>query len=212
MKFEDLLNHYSNQPFIEIRNASLLLKEPLTKVKVQFSRFVASEKLIKLRNGIYLFNNAYRKSIVNSLALSSIILQPSYISMEKALEAHGLIPENVYAITALTTKRANKFYNVFGKYEYRHIQKRLFFGYDVVGDTFSYYMATPEKALLDYLYVNKIFLTNEVLVELRLQNLNVLDFVKLKEFASIFNKKNIYVAVERIEAFANNPSNLENIL
>ncbi|MDD4526433.1 MAG: hypothetical protein PHF25_00160 [Candidatus Margulisbacteria bacterium] len=191
MKFDDLLLKYTKQPFIDLKGVALLFNESINQVQVQFSRFVDAGKLFRIRNSIYIFSEKYRQLNVNSFYLSAYILQPSYISLEKALEYYGLIPENVYVVTALTTKRANSFSNIVGDFSYRHIQEKLFFGYVSMDESFPYFIAYPEKALLDYVYVNRLKVTIGMVEELRLQNLDVLDINKLRKFSVMFANKNI---------------------
>ena len=199
MRFEDLLNKYRTFPVLDIKSVSLVFNVPVKNLSVQFSRWVRSNKLIKLRQGLYLFSKKYRQTTVDNHYLSSVILQPSYISMEKALEYYGLIPENIFAYTALTTKRANTFSGAEGTYSYRHIQSKLFREYKTITEHgLSYYIATPEKALLDYIYVNRFVVTKAFIEGLRLQNLDELKLDDLKRTASFFNNKNIDKAVALI--------------
>lgn len=89
--------------------------------------------------------------------LASYIYGPSYLSFEYALSFHHLIPERVVNYTNATfNKRKSKTYiNRFGLYTYRDIPKEAF-PYFVMAyeqDTYSYFIASPEKALCDMLYV-----------------------------------------------------------
>jgi len=119
----------------------------------QLSVWVKKAYLIKLKNGLYLFADKQDSILIEQLAFN--IYQPSYISLEWALSGYGLIPEMVYAKTAITTKTTRKFSNDFGNFTYHHILPKLFFGYipteTAVG---KYLVAEPEKAILDYFYFN----------------------------------------------------------
>jgi predicted transcriptional regulator of viral defense system len=203
MRFEDLHSSFLKQPFFELKNVALFFNEPLQQVKVQFSRFVDAKKIYRLRNNLYIFNEQYRLNPINPLYLSAYILQPSYISMEKALEYYGMIPENVFMITALTTKRSNTFSNIMGQFNYRHIQEKLFFGYETIGNHNQFFIATPEKTLLDYVYVNRLKVSESMLNELRLQNIKLLNIKKMRKFASIFSQKNLDVLINLIENLIN---------
>ncbi len=211
MKFESLLLKYAKQPFLELKGVALLFNESLNQTKVQFSRFVEAGKLCRIRNNIYIFSEKYRQMDVNHFYLSAYIVQPSYVSLEKALEHYGLIPENVYVVTALTTKRANSFSNIVGDFSYRHIQEKLFFGYVSMDERFPYFIAYPEKALLDYVYVNRLKVTSGMVEELRLQNLDTLDINKLKRFAAIFANKSIDKFVLLLEDLILNGSRLKDL-
>lgn len=128
----------------------------------QLSLWQKQGYIIKLKNGVYLFSEDADRVKPEELAL--YLYSPSYISLEKALSIYGLIPEMVYGITSITPKTTRRFRNKFGSFIYRHIKPSLFFGYR---ETKGFLLAEPEKALLDYLYLNKIR-TEEALRETRL--------------------------------------------
>jgi hypothetical protein len=77
------------------------------------------------------------------------------LSLESALSNYGFIPEMVYAHVCVTAKTNRTFENDFGRFIYRHLKNGLFWGYrEVKTDTGWYLIAEPEKAVLDYLYLN----------------------------------------------------------
>lgn len=91
--------------------------------------------------------------------LSSYIYGPSYLSFEYALSYHNMIPERVVVYTNATfNKRKSKTYkNRFGIFTYKDIPKKAFpyFVRAYERDTYSYFIASPEKALCDLLYKKK---------------------------------------------------------
>ena len=78
-------------------------------IKVQLSRWTKSGKLIKLRNNIYLLSENFRKVDIYEPHIASVLKKPSYISLEKAFEYHGLIPEAVYQVASVTSVRSRAF-------------------------------------------------------------------------------------------------------
>jgi hypothetical protein len=75
---------------------------------------------------------------------------------------YGFIPEMVYAHTSVTAKINRTFENSYGHFIYRHIKSDLFWGYtEIKTPSGRYLMAEPEKALLDYLYLNLSRIKNE---------------------------------------------------
>jgi len=128
----------------------------------QISLWQKQGNLIKLKNGVYLFSEDLDRVRPEEIAFQ--LYSPSYISLERALSFYGLIPEMVYAITSVTPKITRRFRNRLGNFFYRHIKPSLFFGYR---ETQGFLLAEPEKALLDYLYLNKIR-TKEAVEEIRL--------------------------------------------
>jgi len=61
----------------------------------------------------------------------------------------------VYAYVSVTAKINRTFNNRFGHFIYRHIKSDFFWGYtDIRTENGRYLLAEPEKAVLDYLYLN----------------------------------------------------------
>ena len=83
------------------------------------------------------------------------IYAPSYISVEMALSYYGFIPEAVYGITSVATRPTKTFTTPIGTFIYQTLKPRLFFGYQIEPyKTHKHFaLATPEKAVLDYLYL-----------------------------------------------------------
>lgn len=119
----------------------------------QLSLWVKKGYLIRLKNGVYAFARDADQLVGEEIAY--LLYQPSYLSMESVLFHYGFIPEMVYAHTSVTAKTNRVFDNDFGRFIYRHIKKELFWGYRAVSSKSGLYlMAEPEKAVLDYLYLN----------------------------------------------------------
>lgn len=119
----------------------------------QLTRWVKKGYLLKIKNGIYIFKRDYEK--IKGEEIAATLYQPSYLSLESALSAYGFIPEIVYSYVSVTGKTNRIFDNKFGHFIYRHLKTELFWGYrEVRTDTGRYLIAEPEKAVLDYLYLN----------------------------------------------------------
>ena len=108
----------------------------------------------KLLTGYYIFSDLeVNENILFEIA--NRIYNPSYISLETALSYYGLIPESVYGITSVSTRRTYKFKTRIAEFSYRTVSPRLFFGYEIVKyDRKCFKIACIEKALLDYFYIN----------------------------------------------------------
>ena len=108
----------------------------------------------KICKGFYIFSDLQINEAVLFI-LANRIYEPSYISLEMALSVYGLIPEAVYGITSVTSKRTNNVKTPVGDFSYRHVQPELLFGYELREHNGQYYqIAEMEKAILDYLYFN----------------------------------------------------------
>ncbi len=149
MKYNDLETYIQGPVF----SRQDLLLYGLTVYDYQLTLWVKKGYLIKLKNGIYVF--ARKAERIKKEEISCLLYQPSYISLESALAHYGFIPEIVYAQVGVTAKINRTFDNDFGHFIYRHVKKSLFWGYKTVPtDNGFYLLAEPEKALLDYFYLN----------------------------------------------------------
>ncbi|MFH0764370.1 MAG: hypothetical protein V1927_05150 [Candidatus Omnitrophota bacterium] len=108
----------------------------------------------KVVKGYYIFSdlNVNEKILFR---IANKIYDPSYVSFEMALSCHRLIPESVYGITSASTRRTRAFKTKISDFTYKTVKPGLFFGYVIAGDDDKKYkIASPEKAVLDYFYLN----------------------------------------------------------
>ena len=135
------------------------------------TRWCRKGLLVKLRNEYYAFPE-FRQIPDASRYVANRIYAPSYISLHSALSFYGMIPEEVVQITSVTTLKTAKFENAFGTFHYQNVKTPLYFGYEIklMQDGRGLLFATPEKALLDLLYLNPFYKTEQDMEELRLDD------------------------------------------
>ena len=133
------------------------------------TRWCQKGLLTKLRNQYYAFPECQQMPDFSHY-VANRIYSPSYISMHSALSFYGMIPEEVVQITSVTTLKTAKFNNDFGAFHYQNVKTPLYFGYEVklLHNGRGLLFATPEKALLDLLYLNPYYKTEQDMEELRL--------------------------------------------
>ena len=173
MKWAEFLEQFLNQPLF---HSSMLqiFREPKSHLEVQLSRWVASKKLTQIRRGWYLISKPYRFHEIPPEVIANRVVSPSYISLESALSYHGLIPEETPNPTSVTTARAENFQAMGRLFIYHHIKPDYFRGFSrsQYGE-YELFIATPEKALWDKLYLHTLNHRFSIkwLEGLRLQNL-----------------------------------------
>jgi predicted transcriptional regulator of viral defense system len=99
-----------------------------------------------LASGVYILPESYDRID----AIANMQYQPSYLSFESALSRYGLLSQVPYALTFTTTRKSVRKKLGDTVVEYRSLKVPLFFGYEKRGALF---MASPEKALVDRLYM-----------------------------------------------------------
>lgn len=134
--------------------------------------------------------------------IANKIYSPSYVSFEMALSYYHLIPESVYSITSVSTRKTNKFQTSIGQFSYRTVKPDLFFGYNLVSyDNRRFKIASAEKAILDYFYINPNIKNETDFISLRINRdsfIEQIDIVKLNEFLERFAQKTL---TKRINSF-----------
>ena len=177
-------------------------------VNVQLSRWKKAGKIIQLRRGLYMMNSPYVKLPTGyDLYIAAALHSPSYISLHKALEYHGLIPEGVPVYTCVTTRRPVTVRNQVGEFVYRHVKQGLFWGYEKAETAAGeFFVATPEKALLDLFYLDGVKFSEAYLEELRLQNLETLDLRRLVVFAEKAGSPGLIIAAKKLVGFVKSRS------
>lgn len=160
----------------------------------QISLWRSKGEIEQLKRGLYLFTN--RRSELTREEVAFLLYEPSYISLESALSGYGLIPEMVPTITAVTTRPTRNFSNGFGKFIFRTVSPKLFFGYEVKSKKCGKYLyAHPEKALLDYFYLNqRTIRTKEDIEGIRFnyeEIKNIINKKRLKEYLTVYNSKRV---------------------
>jgi len=128
----------------------------------------------------------------------------SYVSLQSALGRYGLIPESVPVTTSVTVGRPGRWETPLGTFDYRHIRRELLSGFrrTPVASHQEALLATPEKALLDLIYLEPEGDSPEYLAELRLQNLDGIDPDELRRLARTSGKPKLRRAAERIAQLA----------
>jgi hypothetical protein len=115
--------------------------------------------LIRVRKGLYVFGERYRRAPLSREVLANLIYGPSYVSLDYALSRYGMIPERVENVTSITTGETRRFTTPFGVFTYRPSAPRRYArGICWLGEgDIRYLMASPEKALVDKVWTDKRF-------------------------------------------------------
>ena len=161
--------------------------------------------LVKLRNQYnqYYAFPEYRQVPDFSRYVANRIYAPSYISLHSALSFYGMIPEEVVQLTSVTTLKTARFENDFGTFHYQNVKTPFYFGFEIktIQSGRGLLFATPEKALLDLLYLNPYYKTEQDMEELRLDEdymQNELNLERLNGYLSKIGSKTMEQKVKRL--------------
>lgn len=145
---------------------------------------------------------------INESALFIIankIFNPSYVSLEMALSYYGLIPESVYGVTSVTSKKTYAFHAPLARFSYRKIKPELMFGYQLISyRDHAFKIAEIEKAILDYFYFNPKIKSEGEFEELRINRDIFQEKVnpeKLRNYLSQFKNKALEKRISKFIKF-----------
>jgi predicted transcriptional regulator of viral defense system len=198
MEFNSLLKLIGDEPIFE---SSILLAGDVDPklIRIQLSRWIKAGKIYQLRRGLYSTAPPYQRQQPHPFLVANHLQKASYVSLQSALSFYGLIPEVVNITTSVSTGRPERLDTPLGTFEFRHIKTELLFGYRMteLGEQ-SALIATPEKALLDLIYLQPGGGSLAYLKELRLQNTEKLDKDLLRKQSEKFNTPKLQNAVKGI--------------
>lgn len=196
MKYTEFRHFFASFPVIPASSFGAL--DVNTQVlRNQLSGWKKRGLVIELKKGLYILNDADRQVNVSRSFIANQLYPPSYVSLEYALMRHDLIPERVYDVTSVTTRKTASFQNPLGQFAYRHLSPERFFGFVEEKDEngLSVFVAAPEKAIVDFLYLNLARFQTERSdifgLSFRFQNLEQLNLGKLTEVADRFKSKKL---------------------
>lgn len=173
----------------------------------QLDRWEKKNYLQKIRRGFYMFP---REKVDERFlfVIANRIYSPSYISLERALKFYGLIPEEVFQVTSVSTKKPVTFSTSIGNFTYRKLKPSLFWGYTLLTvREQKMLIAEPEKAILDYLYLHPELKTVDDFMGIRINTDRFREQVnlrKLQKYLEAFQSKSL---VKRAQIFLSTISN-----
>lgn len=199
MYFQQVATQLGNIPLFESELLYAGADHP-RQVQRQLADWVRAGKVVQLRRGLYTLTKPDQVTAPHSYLIANQLVHGSYVSLHTALAHYDLIPEHVAVVTSVTTGRPSVWQNPFGYFHYQHIQPAFFFGfqYRQVTATQWAYLATPEKALLDLIYLTPDADNPAYIGALRLQNLDQLDLGRLTTYVERANEPKLKRALSLI--------------
>lgn len=166
-------------------------------VKNQLRGWVAKGYLLRLKRNLYFLKEIQLK---DEFVLANHLYQPSYVSLESALNYYGIIPDVPFSVTSVTIKKTQEFANQFGLFLYRSLKKDLFFGWQEVevGEKQTYKIAKQEKALFDFLYLNQNFFGENFPQEERFSFGKDFNWRAFKRYTSLVRTKKLRKLMKKI--------------
>lgn len=199
MYFQEVLSQLVSLPLFQSGQLYAGVDNP-QQVQRQLTDWVRAGKVVQLQRGLYTLAPPYQLERPHSYLIANHLVCGSYVSLHAALSHYDLIPEHVAVVTSVTTGRPGTWQNPYGRFSFQHIQPAFFFGFEYrqVTQTQWAYVATPEKALLDLIYLTPDADSEGYIRALRLQNLDQLDVEQLAAYVERADKPKLRRAFSHI--------------
>lgn len=169
MRLQDwlaLFRRHSTVKIFHVNHLKLLTDMDSHTLRMALRRHTSRNVLQRICRGYYA--NPFHPPTLEEI--STEIYKPSYLSLESALYRHGILSQAPYPLTCVTTRLPREFRTSFGVVQYRQIKKGYFFGFTKEN---GYFLAEPEKALVDFLYLNRRMDTRGMIREFRLERMRL---------------------------------------
>lgn len=110
-----------------------------------------SGELIRLKRNLFIVNKELTGKDTDPRLCANHLYGPSYVSLQWALRYYDMIPEQVFTMTSVTTKRSRTFSTPMGSFSYMQVPLQYFpVGVESLQEGgVSFLMAGREKALCD---------------------------------------------------------------
>lgn len=137
-------------PVFQTRDIAAYLNIDISHASKILERLEASSQIIRLVRGRWGL-----KDRIDILQLPQLLTSPypSYISLQTALYYQGMISQIPTVIYAISLGRTQRFNTPLGTISTHYVQPDFFCGYKTDDNT-QIKMATPEKAVIDILYLS----------------------------------------------------------
>ena len=179
---------------------SRLSERGYTNIWQKIEGLVTDGYIERIMRGWYCLGPLLREREPSLRYLACNVYGLAAVSGNLVLFESGLIPDAVASVTAVTPKRSRNLKTPYGNIQWLTVPRSSVFpGTYAVKDPPGYIRATPEKALLDQLYIirytpqNYSLWKSFIFEDLRLDEeaLEKLDFTNMHELASIYNSPKI---------------------
>ena len=158
------------------------------------SALLRKEQIIRVRKGLYVFGELWRRQPISREMLANLVYGPSILSINYALAWYGLIPERAYVLTSITSGRSRNFNTPLGRFSYTHLSlKRFGFGATIQkSNTGNWLITEPIKALADKVWTDKRFqpTSQASFADYLFEDLRI-DEATLARFYNKFNMNNL---------------------
>jgi len=150
MKYKDL--NKITKLYFGYEEVARSLNIGLSSARVSANRYVKQGLLVRVKRNMYVLSGKWQSlSREETFTIANVIQVPSYISLITALEYYSVTTQvQREFIESVAVKRTVEFETEETVFNYSKIAQRFYFGFSRGK---GFFIASPEKALLDALYL-----------------------------------------------------------
>lgn len=174
-------------------------------------RAIQAGEILRLKPGLFVLATPYRKSELHPFVVAAALHAPSHISQESALAYHGLIPEAVYQVSSVTTRRSRVFNTPLGVFTFRRVPalapRAGIEALEIARNSWAF-IATPLRAIADMVYLNNEitwdrhgagYLTESLRIEE--DDLRLLSFEAIEEIMESINNRRVRAYLKGLKGY-----------
>lgn len=170
--------------FFTTKDVQAVLDIQADSARVLCARYAKKKIFLRIRRDLYVFKEVFLHLDRSDLfQLSGLIQENTYLSFASALSHYRILPGLAHHTEAVSFTRSLEKQVGHLTWKYHRLPKKLFFSYHKEGPIT---IATPEKALLDLLYLYSL---GRYYVDLKKINLEALSFEKLLDLSHRFPQR-----------------------
>jgi hypothetical protein len=159
----ELISSLGREEFPRSRLVEILLQRGYRRPDDAIASLTAKGIIERVTREWFLLGPLWRRRSIHKRWLANQLLLPSTLSLEYALQFHGLIPESVEVFTSVTPLRSREYRSPTGTFTYIRIPEEAFcLGRtvatlpDSTGKSERFFIASPEKALADKIWLENL--------------------------------------------------------
>jgi predicted transcriptional regulator of viral defense system len=202
MKFNDLRLKFIDNGLFSLEDIFKYFPQAhRATVKNQLREWTTKGYLLRLKRNFYCLKESFPKE---EFFLANRLDEPSYVSLESALNIYGMIPDIPFAVTSVALNKTKEFKTDFGLFIYRNIKPEFFFGWQETAtkeEGVFYKIAKPPKAVFDYLWLNQKSFGKNFPQEERLSLRKDFDWAEFKKYTSLVKGKKFQSLIKKLENY-----------
>lgn len=137
------------KPFYKLVDFEKMFRQDKITIQKSIERLVKAGMITRLMKDVYVLGD----EPPDLVTIAGLLYWPSYLSFESVLFKQGIINQPPFGATFATTRRSKKLELGKSEFWFSQIKQELWWGF---GSRDGIFTASPEKAIIDMLYLRSL--------------------------------------------------------